>query len=217
MLIGMTLRFLLPVAVLALPLVFAACGDDDDSPEPTQPGGTGPTQQGGTPGAPATATPTVESGGTPGTFTGNTDPVRKEAPADLKDQPLLRNVRAAAQEGFDRIVFEFAGDEIPGYAIEYKDAAIACGSGQDVTGFIGGGQAPPAMLMVDLRPAAAHDDNGNATAARDVPARLATITRAFSTCDFEGQVEYAVALTAEQPFRVSTLEDPPRIVIDIAR
>ena len=209
----MRLRTLLPSALLVVPLLLVACGDDDDSPDPTQPAQTA-TQNGG--GTPATPTPTVEAEGTPGSFTGSTERVSKDAPANM-GPALLRNVRAAAQQGFDRIVFEFAGDQVPGYTIEYKDAAIACGSGQDVTQFIGGGTAPEAILVVNMQPTDAHDQNGNPTAARDVPARLQTIQRAFSTCDFEAVTEYAVALSAEKPFRVATLQNPSRLVIDIAQ
>jgi hypothetical protein len=127
----------------------------------------------------------------------------------------LKTIRAAAQAGFDRIVFEFEGNQLPGYRVEYADKAVNCASGADLTAFLGGGNLPAAILVVDMRPAAAHTEAGEATAQRDLGANLATITRAFRTCDFEGVVVYAVALTAQQPFRVSTLPDPPRLVIDV--
>jgi hypothetical protein len=210
---------LLPAALLALPLLFVACGDDDDEPTPTpsqsgtQAAGTQPS--GGTPGNTG-PTPTVESVSTPGDFTGGTDPVKVDAPASA-GVAVLRNVRSAAQNGFDRIVFEFEGTQVPGYSVQYQDEAIACGSGEDLTEFIGNGSEPPAMLVVDLRPAASHDDNGQQTAARDLNVKLATITRAFRICDFEAVVDYAVATTAKKPFKVTTLQDPPRLVIDIAQ
>lgn len=212
----MSIRTLLPAAVMALPFLLVACGDDDDAPRAT------PTQAASQTNAPgntpsASTTPvTTEPSATPGAFSGSTDPVSKDAPANIT-AGLLKNVRAAAHEGYDRIVFEFDGNQVPGYAVEYRDTATACGSGKDLTDFIGGGEAPEAILAVNLRPANAHDQNGNVTAARDVPARLATIERAFSTCDFEGVVEYALALSGEKPFRVSTLQDPPRLVIDIGQ
>ena len=211
---------LLPLAVLALPLLLAACdGDDDESPTPTEaatgsrPAGT-PTSGGGIgTGGP---TPTVESEGTPGGFSGGTAPVTVEPPAG-GGIAVLSNVRSAAQDGFDRIVFEFEGNQVPGYAVRYADEAIACGSGEDLSSFIGGGIAPPALLMVNLQPSASHDESGAQTAVRDVSPKLETITRAFRTCDFEAVVEYGVATTAEKPFRISTLENPSRLVIDIAQ
>lgn len=210
---------LLPVALLALPFLLVACGDDDEDPTPTptqsgtQAAGTQPS--GGNPGNTG-PTPTVEPVATPGTFTGGTDPVNVGAP-DGAGVAVLRNIRSAAQAGFDRLVFEFEGNTVPGYSVQYQDEAIACGSGEDLTDFIGGGSAPPAMLVVDLRPAASHNDNGQQTAVRDLNVKLATITRAFRICDFEAVVDYAVATTAKKPFKVSTLQDPPRLVIDIAQ
>lgn len=218
---------LLPVAALALPLLLIACsGDDKDdssnSPTPTgaaaaasAAAGTQPTTGGGgiSSGGP---TPTVETEGAPGAFSGSTNPVKVDAQASA-GAAVLSNVRSAAQDGFDRIVFEFKGNQLPGYSVKYADEAIACGSGLDQAPFIGGGTAPPALLIVNLRPSNAHDDSGQQTVVRDVNARLATITRAFRTCDFEAVVEYAVATTSEKPFRVSTLQNPTRLVIDIAQ
>src|SRR5690348_4665640 len=45
----------------------------------------------------------------------------------------LRAVRAARNEGFDRVVFELDGPDIPGYTVEYVSRpATACGSGNEV-------------------------------------------------------------------------------------
>jgi hypothetical protein len=198
--------------------VLGACnGDDDDDDNgetatETPSGGqtTVPTTSGGTP---AVETPT----GTPGgQFEGSTDTVEVPAPANQGPSRLVA-MRAAAQQGFDRIVFEFAGNQIPGYKVEYVDEAVQCGSGQDVTTFIGGGSAPAAMLMVDMRPADAHNEQGQATAPRDLSPQLQTIKRAFGTCDFEAVTTYVIALSGEEPFKVSTLNDPARLVIDIAQ
>jgi hypothetical protein len=200
--------------LLVLPaLLFAACnGDDDDAATPTSAvSSTSPTAAG------PTATPTVEvATSSPGTFSGSTDPVKVDPPAGLQ-QAQLANIRAAAQDGFDRFVIEFSGDKVPGYSVQYGTKATNCGSGQDVTVFIGGGTAPAAMLLVDVRPAAGHDNNGQVTANRDITPNLATLKRAFGICDFEGVVQYALALSAQKPFKVSTLTNPPRLVIDIAQ
>ena len=212
----MRIRTLLPLTLLLPALVFGACnGDDDDDDETptTSPAGetatTAPTTSSGTP---AVETPA----GTPGQFEGSTDPVEKPAPAN-QGPARLTAIRAAAQQGFDRIVFEFAGNTIPGYSVKFVDEAVNCGSGQDVTAFLGGGTAPAAILEVDMRPADAHNEQGQATAPRDLSPGLETIKRAFGTCDFEAVTTYAVALSAEQPFKVSTLNDPARLVIDIAQ
>lgn len=214
----MTVRFLAAFAVLLPALLFVACGDDDDSPEPT----TGPSQTaagGGTPTAPAAtvdATPAVEATATPGAFSGGTAPVTATAPAGLQP-PTVQAMRAAAQPGFDRLVFEFSGDKVPGYTVEYSTKAVGCGSGEDLTDFIGGGKAPAAMLIVKMQPANAHNEAGQATVAKDLQPGLSTIVRVFRTCDFEADVQYAVALSGQKPFKVSTLTGPARLVIDIGQ
>jgi len=207
------MRTLLPLTILLPALAFGACnGDDDDDETPTAAAG-GATA---TPTSPA-GTPAVETpAGTPGPFQGSTQPVEVAAPQNQPPSRLVA-VRAAAQQGFDRIVFEFADNRIPGYRVAYVDEAVNCGSGQDVTAFIGGGTAPAAILLVDMRPADAHNEQGQATAPRDLSPQLQTIKRAFGTCDFEAVTTYALALSGEKPFKVSTLNDPARLVIDIAQ
>lgn len=193
-------------------LLLSACnGDDDDSPTPTQtasPAASASATTGGTPAPEPTETP---GGG----FSGGTDPVTATPPAGLQ-QAVLADVRAAAHEDYDRIVFEFQGNQLPGYTVQYDEKAVACGSGQDLTAFVGGGSAPAGLLLVDMRPAAAHNESGQATAIRDLNANLGTIKRAFRICDFEGVVTYAVAFSGEQPFKVTALQNPPRLVIDVA-
>jgi len=207
-------RYFLILVSPLLAIGLVACGGNDDADETPTPSASETASSTAPAASPTTVdpTPTVAAGG----FQGSTDAVTVAA-TPTQPQVTLVAVRAAKQEGFDRIVFEFTGGPVPGYAIEYAEAAIACGSGQDLTEFIGSGTKPPALMTIRLEPAVSHDEAGAATAPRDLAARLDTITRAFRTCDFEGVVEYGVALTAEQPFAVSTLENPSRLVIDIAQ
>ncbi len=212
----MTARSLVALAALLPAFLFAACNGDDDDSTPT-PSGSETTSSGtvvATPTSEGTATP--EASATAGPFTGGTAPVTATAPAGLQ-QARLRAIRSAAQEGFDRLVFEFDGNQVPGYSVKYDTKAVACGSGQDLTVFVGDGSAPAALVIVDLRPATAHEDSGAPTAVRDLRSALSTLNRAFGICDFEGVVQYAVALNAEKPFKVSTLANPPRLVIDFAQ
>ena len=46
---------------------------------------------------------------------------------------VLRDVRVAEHESFDRIVLEFTGTGIPGWAANYVDEAVLDGSGEAVT------------------------------------------------------------------------------------
>jgi len=196
----------LAVIPLAAALLFAACGDDDDSPDPTATTGAE---------TPATSAPGETPGATGTPFEGDTAPVTATAEAGL-EPPLLRDVRAASHEGYDRFVLEFEGDGIPGYSISYATDAIACGSGEDKAAELGEGTVPAAILRIQVQPANAHTEQGEATAPLTLEPNLSTLRAALLTCDFEADVTYHLALTAEQPFAVSTENDPPRLVVDIA-
>lgn len=142
-------------------------------------------------------------------FKGTTDPTEKKRPG-IKPV-VLREVRAARNEGYDRVVLEFAGDGVSGYRVEYlKGQATQCGSGNPVP------IAGQALLSVRLQPAQAHDDAGKATIKdRERKPELPVITEMEQICDFEGQVEWVLGLTAKKPYRVLELASPPRIVVDV--
>jgi len=71
----------------------------------------------------------------------------------------LSTVRAARQQGFDRVVFELAGEALPGYHPEYVDKPlIRCGSGEP-TAVAGQG-----WLQVRFTGAVAHTQAGKPTA-----------------------------------------------------
>jgi hypothetical protein len=124
----------------------------------------------------------------------------------------LTAVRTARHPGFDRVVFEFSGGEIPGYHLEYADRPVTeCGSGRAVA-MPGGGR-----LRVRLSPAQAHDERGRST----LPERTLTPTppsnllQARTVCDFEGVVEWVLGVRAPNRYRVLELTNPARLVVDV--
>ena len=124
---------------------------------------------------------------------------------------LLREIRVAAHEDFDRIVLDFGGDALPGYRVEYVDRPVrACGSGEVV-------ELPgDAWLSIELSPAHAHDEQGRATVTnRDLEVSQPAILRVRSTCDFEAIVTWVAAVRSPQVFRVLELDAPGRIVVDV--
>lgn len=216
----MRIKNFLPLAAFVPALLLSACGDDDDntaSATATAPAATSAASQTAAPtvtapsGTPAPASPTAS-----GAFQGSTTAVEVAPPAGLQQASLVE-VRAAAHEGYDRLVFEFAGAQLPGYRVSYETKAVACGSGQDVTAFVGEGTVPAGLLLITMRPAAAHNEAGQLTAVRTLRPALSSLKNVFGTCDFEGVVTYAVAVSGMKPFTVSTLANPPRLVIDFAR
>jgi hypothetical protein len=199
---------LLLVALLALVLV-AACGDDDDDDDgaaTASPAGS-PTQGGtATPGTTASPEPT-EDGLPP--FEDSRTVVENDAhePAGI---PVLVDVRIGTHEGYDRIAFEFEGDELPPYEVKYVAQPTDCGSGKEV--LVGG----TAALQVNLLIAQAHDDEGNLTIpSTDIAAGYPAIVQALSSCDFEALVTCVAGTEGDRPFRVFELSGPTRLVIDV--
>lgn len=121
-------------------------------------------------------------------------------------------VRVARHDGFDRFVVEFtAGSPAPGYHIEHVDRpAHECGSGNEVR-LPGDG-----WLQVRIEPAQAHDDEGRGTVrARSAETGLPNVIEYRMTCDFEGQVEWILALRSPTAYRVYELDNPRRLAVDV--
>jgi hypothetical protein len=142
-------------------------------------------------------------------FPGTLETVEVERPGSAP--AILREIRVASQEGFDRVVFELAGSALPGYRVEYvAPPAVQCGSGEPVE------VAGAALLQVRLSPAQAHTEAGEATLReRERHPGLAIVQEMESVCDFEADVTWVLGLAARNRFRVQELSGPPRLVIDI--
>ena len=123
----------------------------------------------------------------------------------------LTSVRAARHPEFDRVVLEFSGDGLPGYHLEYVDRPVrACGSGEVVP------MPGDAWLAIRLTPSQAHDENGRATLrGRVIRPSVANILEMRMICDFEGQVEWVLAVRSPGQFRVLELFEPSRLAIDV--
>jgi hypothetical protein len=123
----------------------------------------------------------------------------------------LVDVRSGRHNGFDRIVFEFRGDEMPGYHLEYIDKPVrACGSGSVVP------LAGDGWLQMRFEPAAAHTDDGKPTLAfRTLTPKLPNLLEIKSTCDFEAQVEWVAGVGSPNRYRVVELKGPTRLAVDI--
>jgi hypothetical protein len=107
------------------------------------------------------------------------------------------------------MVFEFAGDDLPGYRIEYVNAAAQCGSGTNVP------LQGSAILEVTFNNTVAHDLNGPTVVNSNPDPGFPALKEIEGTCDFEGIVQWAAGVGSMQPFRVSELSGPTRLVIDV--
>jgi hypothetical protein len=127
---------------------------------------------------------------------------------------LLTDLRAAAHDGYDRIVFQFRNG-LPGYDVRYVEKpVVADGSGDDVP--VAGG----AVLLVRMEPALDADlTQESAPRTYTGPQRFTPTTTAVvelvRTGGFEAVLTWAAGVDEKRPFVVSTLESPARLVIDV--
>ena len=147
--------------------------------------------------------PSAEFKGTVGTTE------RKRANAE---PALLKVVRTGKHESFDRVVFEFEGNAVPGYHIEYVDKPVRdCGQGA-VVPISGDG-----FLLIRMQPSNAHTDAGVATVKnREQNPNFSILKELKLICDFEADVQWILGLSSPNHYRVLELTSPARLVVDIA-
>ena len=125
--------------------------------------------------------------------------------------PHVVNVRTGQHATYDRVVIDLKGGA-PGYRIGYVREVREDGSGKVVD------TRGRANLLVRLTPANAHHENGSPT--YPGPSRFdvdyPALREVAFAGDFEGTVAIALGIRHKNGFRVLTLRDPTRIVIDIA-
>jgi hypothetical protein len=123
----------------------------------------------------------------------------------------LMDVRAGVNDGFDRVVMEFSGESVPAYRVEYVDRPVReCGSGRTVA------VAGDGWLAINLRATRAHTEDGRATVQRrnrrvDMP----VLRQVVFTCDFESEVQIVLGVASPNPYRITELRDPFRLVVDV--
>lgn len=136
----------------------------------------------------------------------------------------IADVWSARQDGFDRVVFEFTGGLPPSYEVAYADPPFVSIPGDAIPV---NGQA---FISVDLRGTSAFDSEtgevlvdlpvvervGEETTKRALVTDTVVVTEVVPIRDFESEVFWVIGLSSLQPFEVSTLEGPTRLVIDVA-
>ncbi len=201
-------RFSRDTAVTAAPADVAVADTLAAAPPPAEPAGAEATEpdSAAAPDEPRPAPPPAAAA--PGEWTAS---VVARAPG-AAPMTELREVRTARNETFDRVVFEFAGNSLPGYRAEYVDRPIRqCGSG-NTTEIAGDG-----WLELRLSPARAHTEAGGATVKERERGSmgLPNLAELELTCDFEGEVVWVMGTRSPNPFRVLELFNPPRLVVDV--
>jgi hypothetical protein len=128
--------------------------------------------------------------------------------------PLVLNLRLGRHATFDRAVVDLSGP-LTGYRVGYVKKLTYDGSGAPVP------LSGKAFLEIALSPADAHAFVGEHalnvySGPRLTRPGMPTIKGVAFTGDFEAVVSFGLALDHKAGFRVFTLKNPNRLVIDVA-
>jgi hypothetical protein len=174
------------------------------------------TDEGDGAGTTTTTTAPADEGPDPVGSPGTGEVSSPDFPGGFGDTAFLTDVRVAARDGFDRIVFQLDGDEPPSYRVAYADGPVReAGSGREVD--VAGSHA----LEVILEPASRVDLTGEELVEiYEGPDRLgvpgaARVTEVVLAGDFEANMSWAIGVDGEVPFGVTMLRDPLRLVVDV--
>jgi hypothetical protein len=206
---------LCPSLLLAVSLL-AGCGGDPASTTSSS-GTTGPSTSASS--GPTSSSAAESDGGDPdedpsadpSAFPGDTQPDTQEASADAR--VTVTQVRTGRQDGVDRVVLEVAGTGTPGWDVRYVDQATSQGSGKPVD------VAGKAVLQVTLTGVGYPYDTGveEWTGPNPLPGNgTQAVTEVAWDGTFEGTSVAFIGTTAQAPFRVYALENPTRVVVEVA-
>ncbi|WP_409332683.1 AMIN-like domain-containing (lipo)protein [Trujillonella humicola] len=127
---------------------------------------------------------------------------------------VLTDVRLGAHDGFDRIVFELAGDGEVGYELGYAADPTAQRSGEpiEVAGRATLGiTLTNVLLPPDAPPGLTPWEQRDRLAVADARVIDELITDSW----FEGRYTFYAGVTDQLPFAVARFEDPQRLVVDV--
>lgn len=144
-------------------------------------------------------------------FPANTDP--DTAAASAAASVTVHDVRLGRQDGFDRVVFEVDGKGTPGWDVRYVDAAASQGSGKPID------VAGAAILQVSLTGVGYPYGTGVPEYSAHGPLTAAgteVVTEVRYDATFEGTAEAFVGTKSKAPFRVYLLQNPTRVVLEVA-
>lgn len=148
------------------------------------------------------------------------DPTSPPFPADTQpdagdgqgDPVVLTDVDLGRHGTYDRVVLEVADGGHAGWEAEYVDQAVEQGSGRTIT--IDGDailsltltnmSLPTESSLDQVEPGTRYDGVGD-------------IAEVYVGTTFEGTTQIFVGVTSQTPFRVFSLDDPTRIVLDVVR
>jgi hypothetical protein len=122
--------------------------------------------------------------------------------------PELEAVEVGHHDAFDRIVFRFSS-RAPGYDVNYVPQVRADPSDEPIPL-----EGNAFMIVAMNSVASAQVEAPDAPQDRQTP-RFPELREIAGAGDFEGVVSFGLGLTAESGFRVFTLTNPDRLVVDV--
>ncbi|GIG25302.1 AMIN-like domain-containing (lipo)protein [Cellulomonas denverensis] len=200
------------LAAVAIATLIAGCGGNDPEPGAPTSTSTGPAPTATTAPAPEPSD-TASPGDLPSDEAADSaapwdDPTGAASSADA--QLTATALRTGAQVGYDRVVLEFTGQGTPGWTAHRSNTAV-----EDPTGELAPIEGEGYLLIVAsglLTP-----PDGGLPAGSTAPG-ISVVTGASFTGVFEGESQLWIGLTApDAPYRVFTLTNPTRLVIDVQR
>lgn len=215
---AVTLAGVLCASALAL----AACGQSADSNDATTaPSSTETTAsaeaQASTPSETTTAAAGDEGASTsekPQRMASASSPFKVEDVRVTQTQPadlMLQDIRVGQHEGYDRVVFEYAGTGAPSYLAGYVDTPRQQASGNPM-------QVPGAAHLELIVQGTAGDmmrldEPITQIGSKGVSTR--SVQDVYLASIFEADSQFFLGLDRQRGFHVFTLENPTRIVVDI--
>lgn len=212
-------RSLIALSLVAV-LVLAGCGNDptvpDPTADPTPDATTGPEDSDD---SEDSEDPEEDGESPPDDADTAIEPLTDERSLETRIEETtgglltVTDVRIGAHEGFDRIVLEIAGDGAAGWHIGYVDEPTTQGQGAPVD------IAGEAFLEINVRGVALPPDapeHDPWDGERLVGPPGSHVIELVEDTIYEGQHSFHVGLPAKTPFGVVRLDDPQRIVVEIA-
>lgn len=198
-------------AVMVLLTIMWLTGGDDEIAVSTT------TTEATTTTAATTTEPTTTTAATTTTtaapaFSGDTSPKSNDAIVG-DPEAFLTEVRFGEHAGFIRVVFEFTGAGEPIWRVEYAEPPFMTdGAGEEVP------VEGEAFLSIVMTPGARYDHDFDLTYEGDLvlDPGYDPIEQVVFVDDFERVMTWVIGLSEERAFTATILQDPLRLVIDIA-
>ncbi len=126
----------------------------------------------------------------------------------------VKNARAARNKNFDRVVFEFSGQQLPNYRVEYLKSRFYQGEAERVRIKSAGNS----FVQVEFLTIPTSEEQTRFTEANGFRPkgrlRMPVVHSVTDMGSFEGFYDFVIGVGSRQPFRVVELSNPARLAID---